>query len=188
MSKKSGLLRKFSELFKKFAKSLRCWEFPFSIKEASIKIRFIILTLSYILVYITLSTLLDIEFEENIFLSVILIIISIMITRAFSHILLIYTSLIVFVFLIKLSFLNYSVSEFTTDYEKFFLSTNPLDYFRSTKSYSEKVDNFIIQQVDNSEKIKEFSIVVFTKYFDYLFDDYGKPVRFMSAYVFVNRH
>lgn len=64
----------------------------------------------------------------------------------------------------------------------------PLDYFKSTRSYSEKIDNFIVHKLDNSEEMREFAIVASTIYFNYLYQDYGKPVRFLSAYVYVNQN
>ena len=188
MSGKPVLLTKIPKLTRKFFKSLEYWEFPFSFEVVAPQLRFIILTLGFILVYLTLSIILDIELEENILLSMILIIVSLIITRAFSHLLFLFTSILIIIFILKLSFMNYSVTDVMIEYEKFVKATNPIDYFKSSKPYSNKIDNLIIKKIDKSDRMREFSLVASTKYFDYMFEEFGKPARFMSAYVFINKH
>jgi hypothetical protein len=84
--------------------------------------------------------------------------------------------------------MDYTLGGLITDYENFFKSANPIEYFKSTKSYSEKINTLIIKQLNNSDKMREFSLVSSTKYFNSLFEKHGMPARYLSAYLYVNQH
>jgi hypothetical protein len=172
-------------LITKVLDSFIFWGKPFVIKDAFYHLKIIILFVAFFLIFYALDIVLESFIIIKIFPSILAVLTSMIITRHLSNLLMILVPPLIIFIMINSIFNNYSVYDFFSDYKDFTEAINPVDSFLSMNNSSFEIDNLMLRNLERSDEMREFSLLTATSSLDFLYKEFGSPVRFMSTYIFI---